>query len=342
MSFSSNIFLIAFIALFILVILIFIFSDNPFETLYFFFIGPFRNVFAFGNMINDSVPLIIGALGVIIAMKTGNLNLGGEGQVYLGAFVTTAASLAFSDMFSGYFFGVTGTAIAVMLGAICSGLLAAISGFCKAMWNTNELITTFLLSCAVIPIVNFLVTGHFLDTETSLISTRKISEIMRLPLIFKPSSLSTGIFIAFVFVILMHLFLIRTKLGFEFRMAGHNELFARYAGINTKLNTVIAMALSGCLYGFAGSISILGTYYAVIKEFSSGLGWNGLAVALIARFYPPAVIPAALFLAWLGIGARISMQNTGLSTEVASIVQAVILFFCTSVILQNIFSRKKS
>jgi len=340
--FSVNFILIIVAALLILVLLIFILSDNPFSAIFFFFIGPFRNILTFGNMLNASVPLIIGALGVIIAMKAGNLNLGGEGQVYLGAFVTTAAALAFSNIFSGYFFSVTGAVIAVVLGALCSGILAAISGFCKAKWNTNELITTFLLSCAVIPVVNYLVTGPFLDPETSLISTRKIAEYMRFPLILKPSSLSIGIFIALIFVLLVHLFLKRTKLGYEFRMAGNNELFARYGGINTKLNTVLALGLSGCFYGFAGSLSILGTHYAVIKEFSSGLGWNGLAVALIARFYPPAVIPAALFFAWLGAGARIAMQNTGLSTEVASIAQAVILFLCTSLVLQNIISRKKS
>jgi simple sugar transport system permease protein len=123
-------------------------------------------------------------------------------------------------------------------------------------------------------------------------------------------------------------------------MAGNNEIFARYGGVNTKLNTTLAMAVSGGLYGLAGSLAVLGTYYATIKEFSAGLGWNGLAVALIAGFYTPAVIPAALFFAWLGAGARIAMQNTGLTSEVATIVQALIFFLSTSLLIRNFFARK--
>jgi len=103
----------------------------------------------------------------------------------------------------------------------------------------------------------------------------------------------------------------------------------------------LSLFISGCLYGFAGGIEIAGIHHAVIKEFSSGLGWNGLAVALIARFYSPAVIPAALFFAWLGSGARIAMQNTGLTVEVASIVQAVILFLSTSMLIFNSVKRKR-
>ena len=341
-SFSFGFILIPVIALIILILLIFIFSGTPFRTLYFFFAGPFRNIFSFVNMLNASIPLIIGALGIIIAMKAGSLNLGGEGQVYLGAFITAAIAIQFSNLPDGKLIGFIGAVTALVIGSLCPGAIAAFSGFCKAKWNTNELITTFLISCAVIHVVNYLVTGPFLDPQTALISTKKIAENLRLPLILKPSGLSIGIFIALIFVFITHVFLSKTALGYEFRMTGINELFARYGGINTKLNTVLAFLFSGCLYGFAGGITILGTHYAVIREFSSGLGWNGLAAALIARFYPPAVIPAALFFAWLEAGARIAMQNTGLTSDVALIVQAVILFLSASMAILNIVKRKRN
>jgi simple sugar transport system permease protein len=334
LAFSPGVLFIPLISLAFLVLLIFLLSDTPARTLYFFFTGPFRNVYSFGNMLSAAIPLIFGALGVTVAMKAGSLNLGGEGQVYLGAFSTTAAALALSP------FAGAGAFFALIIGALSAGAIAAFSGFLRAKWNTSELITTFLVSCAVIPIVNYLVTGPFLDPETSLLSTKKIAENMRLPFILKPSNLSAGLYIALVFVVIVHFFIERTKHGYEFRMAGNNEIFARYGGINTKLNTVIAMAISGGLYGLAGGIAVLGTYHATIREFSSGLGWNGLAVALIAGFYPPAVIPAALFFAWLGSGARIAMQNTGLTLEVASIVQSVIFFLSTSLVIRNLFARK--
>jgi simple sugar transport system permease protein len=219
--------------------------------------------------------------------------------------------------------------------------MAAISGFCKAKWNTNELISSFLLSNILILIVNYLVNGPFLDPETNLQSTRKIAAGLRLPLILPPSNLSAALLVAVVFVIIIHIFLKRTKLGYEFRMAGANEIFARYGGINTKRNTVIAMFFSGTLYGLAGALAVFGTYYGTVKEFSTGLGWNGLAAALIAGFYPPALIPASLFLAWIASGARIAMQNSDMSFEVASVVQSVIFFLATSVILRNLFVKKE-
>ena len=333
--FSPAALFIPVISLLALVILVFFVSGSPARTLYFFFAGPFKNLYSFGNMLNAAIPLILGALGVTVAMKAGCFNLGGEGQIYLGAFVTTAVALALPR------FGVIGAILAVLAGGLCSGALAAISGFCRAKWNTSELITTFLLSTAVIPVVNFFVTGPFLDPETSLQSTGKIAQTMRLPLILKPSNLSAGIFIALAAVFLVHIFLTRTKTGYEFRMSGNNELFARYGGINTKLNTVLSMFISGFLYGLAGAFAVMGTYYAVVKEFSAGLGWNGLAVALIAGFSSPAVIPAALFFAWIGAGARSAMQNTGLTFETASIVQAVIFFLSTSLLIRNIFSRRR-
>jgi simple sugar transport system permease protein len=129
-------------------------------------------------------------------------------------------------------------------------------------------------------------------------------------------------------------------MGYEIRMAGDNETFARYGGINTKLNTILAMFMSGAFYGLAGGLAVFGTYYGTIKEFSSGMGWNGLAVALIARFQPLAVIPASIFFAWIGSGARIAMQNSDTTFEVASIVQSVVFFLITSLILRNIFMVK--
>ncbi|MDR0464148.1 MAG: ABC transporter permease, partial [Treponema sp.] len=231
--------------------------------------------------------------------------------------------------------GVTGAVVAAVAGTLSAGALAAFSGFCKAKWNTNELITTFLFSCAVIPVINYFVTGPFLDSETSLLSTAKITQNMRLSLVLKPSGLSSGIIIAFILVIIVWFFLKKTKTGYEFRMAGFNEMFARYGGIDTKRNMVIALALSGCLYGLAGSVAVLGTHYSVIKEFSSGLGWSGLTVALIAGFSPAAVVPCAVFLAWINAGARTAMQNTGLTFEVAYIVQAVIFFLSTAVFVKK-------
>jgi len=339
-SLSFNVFFIPVIALTVLVLLVFFLSEAPFKTIYFFFTGPFRNVYSFGNMLNAATPLIFGALGITVAMKAGSFNLGGEGQIYLGAFISAAFALALLKYQFSQFGIITGI-IAVSAGVFASSALAAISGFCKVRWNTNELITSFLASSAVIPVVNYFVTGPFLDPQTSLLSTGKIPVNLCLPFVLKPSNLNGSVFIAILAVLFVSIFLIKTKTGYEFRMAGKNEIFARYGGINTKLNTVLAMAISGGFHGLAGAMLVFGTYHAVIKEFSAGLGWNSLAVALIAGFSPSLILPASLFFAWIGAGARIAMQNTGLTFETSSIVQSVIFLLSTSLVIRNFSKRKE-
>jgi simple sugar transport system permease protein len=331
---SGGVMVIPLISILALAALAFLLSKTPGRTLFFFFIGPFRNLYSFGNMLNSAIPLILGALGVSIAMKAGSLNLGGEGQIYSGAFAATLAALSLAGL------GPAGGIIALLAGALFAGAAAAFSGLCKARWNTSELITSFLLSNALVLLVNYLVNGPFLDPETNRQSPRKIAAGLRLPLILPPSNLSAALFIALALAAAGHVFLSRTRAGYELRMAGANEIFARYGGINTRLNTVLAMFISGALYGLAGGLAVFGTYYATVREFSAGLGWNALAAALIARFYPPAVIPASLFFAWIGSGARIAMQNSDLTFEVASIVQSVIFFLATSAALRKAFRKR--
>jgi simple sugar transport system permease protein len=332
---SGGMILISAVSFGVLIILTFLLSKTPGRTLGCFFLGPARNLYYFGNMLNSAIPLIFGGLGVSIAMQAGCFNLGGEGQIYLGAFAATLLSLALAPL------GFPGAVLALAAGALISALAAGISGFLKIRWNTSELITSFLLSNALILIINYFITGPFLDPNTNLQSTRKIPESFRLPLILPPSNLSAALFIAAAAAILVYLFLYRSRKGYELRMSGLNKLFAQYGGISGSGGILPAMFLSGLFYGFAGGMAVYGTYYSTIKEFSSGMGWNGLAAALIARNKPQAVIPAAIFFAWISSGARIAMQFSDITFEIASIVQSAVFFLVSSTVLLDIFKRRR-
>ncbi|MDR2419317.1 MAG: ATP-binding cassette domain-containing protein [Treponema sp.] len=328
--------LIVLAALMALVIFAFLFSETPLRTLRYFFMGPIQNTYYFGNMLNSAIPLIFGGLGASIAMRSNNLNLGGEGQVYIGGFVSTIAALALAPL------GIGGAVLALLAGAIAAGLVSGASGFLKTKWDTSELITTFLLSNALLLIIDYLITGPFLDSETSLQSTTKIAQWFHLPKILPPSSLSAALFFAIAAVILVYLFLYHTLMGYEMRISGLNGTFARYGGVNTAKSGVLAMFLSGALYGIGGSMAIYGTYYATIKGFSAGMGWNGLAVALIARSRPQAIIPAALFFAWIESGAYLAMQFSDVTIELASITQSVVFFMASSAVLRTILTPRSN
>jgi simple sugar transport system permease protein len=338
---SGGLLLVLLIALAVMTLLALLLSNNPGRTLVFFFLGPLRNTYYFGNMLNSAVPLIFGGLGVSIALLGGNFNLGGEGQIYTGAFAATVTALALSPLaLPGL--GIPAGLIALGTGALLSGSMAGLSAFLKVKWKTNELITSFLLSNAMILIINYCITGPFLDPDTNLQSTRKVAQAFRLPLILPPSNLSAALFFALIAVILVQIFLFKTRAGYEIRLCGLNDMFAKYGGINTGRNAVLSMFLSGALYGIGGGMAIFGTYYGTIKEFSSGMGWNGLAVALIARSRPGGVIPAAIFFAWIGSGVRMAMQFSDVTIELASIVQSVVFFLVTSRTIQGLFRKEQA
>ena len=318
-------------ALLALVLLAAALSETPGRTLYFFFAGPFLNVFSFGNMLNGAVPLILGGLGVSLAMQAGHLNLGGEGQVYSGAFVATVAATALAPL------GHLGGIAAVLAGAFFAGAAAAVSGFLKARWGANELITSFLLSRALVPVVNYFVTGPFLDPETNLQATARIPEAFWLPRILPPSNLSAALFVALAAALAAHAFLRNARLGYELRMAGSGEMFARCGGIDTARNAVLAMFLSGALHGLAGGMMVFGAFHRTVREFSAGIGWDALATALVAGFRPLALVPSGLFFAWVSSGARSAMQNSDVTFEIASVAQAVVLFLATSAALRGAF-----
>ena len=323
------------ISLGIVIILSFVLSATPFKTLKYFFFGPFQNLYYFGNMLNSAIPLVFGGLGISIAMTSDNFNLGGEGQVYSGAFTTTIVAVALAPL------GIFGGFIALLAGALLAGIIGGLSGYFKMKWSTSELITSFLLSNAVVLIVNYFITGPFLDPETNLLATRKVPEVMRLHKILPPSSLSTGAIYAVIAVFLVYMFMYKTRTGYELRVCGANPRFAAYGGLDIKKNMVLPMFISGAFYGLGGGLAIYGTFFSCMKEFHVGLGWNGLAVALIARFKPKAVIPAAIFFAWIGSGAKIAMQRCDVTLEIASIVQAVVFFLITCEVFQRNYFKKK-
>ncbi|MHC1691944.1 MAG: ABC transporter permease [Sphaerochaetaceae bacterium] len=331
---SAGILLIIAIALAALVILAFLLSKTPGKTLWYFFFGPLQNTYYLGNMLNSAIPLIFGGLGVSLAMRSDNFNLGGEGQIYSGAFTATICAIQLAPL------GMFGAVLALLAGALVAGFLGGLSGYFRMKWDTSELITSFLISNGVVLMVNYLITGPFMDTSTNLIATQKIPEAFHLPLILPPSNLSSALFLAVVAVVCVHFYLYKTKMGYELRMSGLNRQFARYGGIDTKLYMVLPMFLSGALYGLGGGIAIYGTYFSCMKEFSTGMGWNGLAVALIAKFKPSAVIPAALFFAYIEAGSRNAMLHSDVTFEIASIVQSVVFFLVTSEVLQRVFGKR--
>jgi riboflavin transport system permease protein len=323
-------------ALGLVILLIFLLSRTPVKTLYYFFIGAFTNRYFFGNMLNVAIPLVFAGLGIAIAFKASVFNLGGEGQIYAGGLATTVVCLAFSNG-NGTLVGT----LALMAAIVVSGSIAGLSGLFRMKWNADEMISSFLISSAMILVVNYLITGPLDDPNNNLLATLSIGTQYGLPGIFPPSRLNLSALCAIVAVVIVFFFMFKSHAGYELRMCGLNREFSRYGGINVSKYLVLPMLLSGALHGLAGGLMVLGTYHATIEGYSFGMGWNGIAVALIAKNNPLGVIPAALLFAYLDAGAKAAMLNADVTFEIAAIAQSFIFYFITAQALFTLARRRE-
>ena len=316
------------IALAVTIVLLILGSATPGAALRAFFITPITNRYYVGNMLNSMSSLLIAGLGIAVAFRSGLYNLGGEGQIYVSALVGTMAGLGAAGAP-----GPLGALIVIVAATATGAVLAGVSGVLRHYFRSPELITSFLLSAALIPVVDYLITGPFNDPDRNLLATRTLPESLWLPRLLLPSELNLALVIALVLAVIVYLVFFRTVFGYELRLFGLNNEFARYSGINAGAHTVGALALSGGLHGLTGGLMVLGTYHAAISGFTGGLGWNAIAVALIARLHPLAAIASALVFSYLQAGAKASVLHTEFTFELGTIIQAVIFFFVTATIV---------
>lgn len=312
-------------------------SPNPAGALRAFFWGPMASGLAWGNLLNQALLLSLTGLAASLAFGAGSFNLGGEGQTYTGGLAALAAALVLPVAL-----GPAGTVLALAAGAAAGALLGGLSGWLKVKFDADEMITTFLLSASAVPFVNAVMTGPGIGApESILIQSRPAPEAFWIPGLLSPSNLHWGVFAAIPLVVLFAVLVNHTPWGYRLRLMGRNRDFARYAGISTGVYALVPLVLSGGLHGLAGALGVLGTQHALVQGFSAGWGWNGIAVALIARTNPWAVIPSALLLAFLDQASRTVVLQGQFPFQLSALFQAAILFFITAKLVVPRFGRER-
>jgi simple sugar transport system permease protein len=318
-------------AVLLTVVLILFNSPRPPHTLRAFFIGPWASPWFLGNTLDYISLLLTASLGIALAFRGGCFNLGGEGQIYLGGL---AAALVLLPGGAGE--GPAGDAAA--FGLLClaalaalatGGVMGAVSGVLKRKFHASELITSFLLSAALTPLGDYLVSGPLRDPTGNLLATPRFPSNRLLLRLLPPSNLSVSFAFALLLVIGGYLFINKTAPGYRFRIAGAAPDFARYGGIQPESAWGPALIASGALAGLTGFFAVAGTYGRCHLGFPGGLGWNAIAVALIARNSPQALFPAALIYGWLKAGSDSALLASELNFETAAFIQATVLLLAT-------------
>ncbi len=321
-------------ALFIGAIFIMLIGKNPFSVYGILFTGTFGNPYGIGQVLFYATPLIFTGLAVSFAFKGGLFNIGCEGQIYIGALLCGWLGWYFREMPAIFLLPIC------FLGSILGGALwGAIPGILKARTEANEIITTIMLNFIALAFTNYIVSDHFFIPGT--VRTPAIGSgawIPRLDLIipqFKGSSVNMSFLIALITALAVWYILWYSLLGFEIKAIGHNKEASLYGGINISKNIIITMAISGGIAGMVGINYVMGYKHYFEQGFSGGLGFIGIAVALLGKNNPLGIIISALFFGCMMFGGL--LVNSIVPKELVEILQAIVIIFV--VIGNTVFSR---
>ena len=298
-------------------------GSDPVQAYTALFQGAFTNPRAFPETLIATVPYIFLGLAVALGFRAGLFNIGAEGQFYLGAIFGVLAGTHISGLP-----GIVTIPLALAFGMLGGFIWAAIPGFLKARFGAHEVITTIMLNYVAFQLTDYLINkGPMSDPQSTAPRTTFIDANAQLPLLLTGTRLHFGLIIAIIAVPIVWFLLERTTIGFRIRTVGFSQGAARAAGISVAWTLVITMGISGALAGIAGADEILGVSHYMPSSFSVGYGFDSIAVALLARSDPWAILPSAFLFGAMRNGAAFMQLETQVSSDLISIVQATVIMF---------------
>jgi simple sugar transport system permease protein len=311
-------------------ILILIIGDNPLEAYRLLFGSAFSWPVGIGYTLFYATPLIFTGLAVMVAFRCGLLNIGAEGQLYVGAFATAWVGITFANLSPWLLIPMC--FIAAIVGG---GVWGAIPGILKARFGSHEVINTIMLNFLAVALLSYFTQYHYKAEGDPIMQSVPIgsgAHIARLGK-FIPSfpqwiPLNLSFVLALICCGLVYLFLWRTKWGYELRSTGTNPSAAEYGGISVRKQIVIAMTISGALAGMVGINEVLGYRYRYYDGFSDNYGFTGIAVALLGRNHPVGVIISALLFAILQRGGiPVDAFTEHVTKDIVQVLQGTIILF---------------
>ena len=299
-------------ALIVGAVMLLLLKVNPLQAYQALWVGAFGSPNAFAETLVKATPLLLVGIGICISFRGDVINIGGEGQMIIGAILATWVGLTYTTMP-----GWAVITLAMLAGFIGGAIWGGIPGFLKAYFRVNEILSTVMMNAIAVQLMNFLLRGPLIDPSQAQLAskipqTARLLEIFRLPRL-APTRLHLGALIAVVLAILVYILLWRTTLGYRIRAVGQNPQASRYAGIKVPRYIVLALLLSGAFAGLAGAVQVYGVNYRMITDgsasgFTGSAGFNGIVAALFGQLHPLWSIPASILFGALLVGAN-SMQR---------------------------------
>jgi general nucleoside transport system permease protein len=289
--------------------------------------GAFGQTFYIGETLRQATPYILAGLAVAFAFRTGLFNIGVEGQLIVGWVAAVWVGLAF------HLPKFIHLPLAMIVAGLAGAIWGFIPGFLKARLRVHEVIVTIMMNYIALYVSNYIIRNVLSkqgDKTAQIHDTASLHSDF-LQNITDFSTLHNGIYLAIIAAIVMWFLLEKTTKGFELRSVGFNQHASQYAGINVNRNIIHSMAISGIFAGLAGAMEGLGTFgYAFLHTSFSGVGFDGIAVALLGGNTAFGVVIAAILFGALRVGSLNMPQEAGVPNELVEIVIALIIFFVAS------------
>lgn len=271
----------------------------------------------FGILLQFSVPLLLVGVGVAIPLRAGMFNIGGEGQLLVGALAAVAVGVHFTVAA-----GVPGSFVMPLGAALLAGaVMGGIAGAVKAWRGINEIITTIMLNFIGFLFVQYWVTGPFKEEDLAFAATPRIMEGFALGRVGGDARIPVSMGAALLVVIVVAWAVHYTRAGWKLRLIANNAKLAQRKGVAVAPVQFLALAAGGALAGLGGGAEAIGNQMRVSEGFSPDFGFIAIAVAVLARGNILAVIPYALFFAFLRNG---SLQIASLFDVPSGLVTMVV------------------
>lgn len=325
-------------------------GESPLRVYAILFHGAFGSVDGIGYVLFNAVPLVFAGLAVAFAFRGGLFNIGGEGQLYIGSFVCAWVALTLHGLPAPLLIP-----LLVLMSAAGGALWGALPGYLKARFGAHEVINTIMMNFIAIGLTGYFVIEVFKEAGQMTPQTAEIPAAAQLPRLASAlqaigiplpdaNPLNASIIVALGAIWLAWFILYRTTLGYEIRAVGFNPKAAEYAGINIRKTIVMTMVISGAFAGLVATNEVMGFRHRFLDNFSSGIGFMGIAVALLGRNSPLGVLFAALLFGMLNTGALEIDVFTDVPRELILVVQAVtiILVVVGNEVLQRKLGARRS
>lgn len=287
--------------------------------------GGFGSRFAITETLTRATPLILTGLAAAVAFRARLFNIGAEGQLYAGAM----AAVAVGGLHDGSGFGLPAPLLfgLMLLAAMLAGALLLLGpALLKSRLGVDEVVTTLLLNFIVLLGVSALLDGAMKDpTAMGWPQSVALQDELQLDKLIERSRVHTGLLAALALALAVWALLRFTTFGFEIRAVGANARAAAFAGMPVGWVTVGVALLSGALAGLAGALEVAGRTGYVTLDMSPGYGYSGIVIAMLAMLQPLAVVPAAVFVAGMLVGADSMSRAVGVPTYIADVIVAVSL-----------------